>query len=112
MSRVRFGEVLADLRVVGVVGGEGFEVFEELVLLLAAEVDPGQALDPLRVVRVVLAADPVEGFGLVEVAGLQLQLGEEAEDLLVRLVLGSRAGLRTSSAASSSPIETSIRAFT
>ena len=82
-GQVALGEGLADRDVVGVVGGDHRQVVQKLRRVLLAEVDPRQAGDPLGVIRVVLAGQLVELLGLVKLARLHLQLGEQVDDPFV-----------------------------
>ena len=86
LGQVPLGQGLANVDVVGVVRRDHRQVVQELRRLLLPQVNPRQPRDPLGVERVVLAGQLVELLGLVELAGLHLQLGQEVDHPLVGLL--------------------------
>ena len=60
--------------------------FKNFAVLLLPQMDPRQPGDPLGVERVVLAGQLVELLGLVKLAGLHLELGQQVDHPFVGLL--------------------------
>ena len=111
-GQVPLGQGFAHRDVVGVVGRDHRQVVQELGRLFLPEMDARQPRDPLGVERVVLAGQLVELLGLVELAGLHLELGQKVDHPLVGL-LGVECRLEDRERGrSSSPIDSKSRALT